>query len=326
MKWKPKCFFLYAMFLCVFGAGSNDVITENPNKSPDEDDTSIQELHPPSAQTTAQTTRETNFLRDLDTQPEDSTTPSAPRPTTVSRETFKTTDASTSAPPATTQPPRAAERFPADLFSVEELRRGWVLLHVAGIVYVFASLVILLREFFVPALGVIADVFGLSQSVAGATVVAAACSTPRFFAFFAGLFLTGEKPGVDAIVGSAVFNVLFVTGTCALFSREALRLTWWPLFRDVSFYVLDLILLVLFLLDGVILWWESLMLVGGYCLYVVFMKYNVQIERFREGPPAQTQRNGDRHERARKGGGGRRLRRSFSKPHWEPQRREALGL
>lgn len=269
------------MFLCVFGSGPNEVFTESPDKPPDEDDTSIQELHPPSSQTTAQTTRETNFLRDLDTQREDSTT-SPPRPTTVLHITLKTTQPSTLAPP-TTQTTKAREKFPKDLFSVEERRRGWVVLHITGIIYIFVSLLILSEEFFVPALGVISDIFALSNDVAGATIVAAACSTPRFFAFFIGVFLTEANPEIRTIMGSTAFNILFVIGMCALFSREVLHLTWWPLFRDVSFYVLDLVMLIIFFLDSVVVWWESLMLVGGYSLYVVFMKYNVQIERFCKG-------------------------------------------
>jgi sodium/potassium/calcium exchanger 2 len=42
--------------------------------------------------------------------------------------------------------------------------------------------------------------------------------------------------GFGTIVGSAVFNVLFVIGMCAIFSNEPLKLTWWPLFRDVAYY------------------------------------------------------------------------------------------
>lgn len=264
------------MFLRVFCSGPNG----SPDKNPDEDDTSIQELHPPSAQTTAQTTRETNFLRDLDTQVEDSTT-SPPRPTTVLHITLKTTEPSTLAPPTMHTP--KVQRLPKDLFSQEERKRGWVILHIIGIIYIFVSLVILSEEFFVPALGVISDIFGLSNSVAGATIAAAACSTPKFLVFFFGVFLSKTNPGVDTIMGSAAFNVLFVIGMCALLSKEVLHLTWWPLFRDVSFYILDLIMLIVFFLDNVIMWWESLMLVGGYSLYMVVMKYNVQIERFFKG-------------------------------------------
>ena len=41
-------------------------------------------------------------------------------------------------------------------------------------------------------------------------------------------------------VGSAVFNVLFVIGMCAVCSRDVLHLTWWPLARDCSYYCLSL--------------------------------------------------------------------------------------
>ena len=40
--------------------------------------------------------------------------------------------------------------------------------------------------------------------------------------------------GFGTIVGSAVFNVLFVIGMCAMLSKETLHLTWWPLARDCS--------------------------------------------------------------------------------------------
>ncbi|XP_020784483.2 sodium/potassium/calcium exchanger 1-like [Boleophthalmus pectinirostris] len=179
--------------------------------------------------------------------------------------------------------PHAQGDYPEDLFSIEERRRGWVLLHILGMMYMFVSLAIVCDEFFVPALGVITDKLAISDDVAGATFMAAGGSAPELFTSLIGVFIAHSNVGIGTIVGSAVFNILFVIGMCALFSREMLHLTWWPLFRDVSFYILDLILLILFFLDNVILWWESLMLVGGYSLYVVFMKYNVQIERFVKG-------------------------------------------
>jgi Ca2+/Na+ antiporter len=37
--------------------------------------------------------------------------------------------------------------------------------------------------------------------------------------------------GIGTIVGSAVFNILFVIGMCTLFSKTVLQLTWWPFFR-----------------------------------------------------------------------------------------------
>ncbi|XP_034060781.1 sodium/potassium/calcium exchanger 1 [Gymnodraco acuticeps] len=169
--------------------------------------------------------------------------------------------------------------YPEDLFSVEDRRRGWVILHVFGMLYMFISLAIVCDEFFVPALGVITETLAISEDVAGATFMAAGGSAPELFTSLIGVFIAHSNVGIGTIVGSAVFNILFVIGMCALFSREILHLTWWPLFRDGSFYIFGLILLIIFFLDNVIMWWESLMLLACYTVYVIFMKFNVQIEQ-----------------------------------------------
>ncbi|XP_069654714.1 sodium/potassium/calcium exchanger 1 isoform X3 [Haliaeetus albicilla] len=170
--------------------------------------------------------------------------------------------------------------YPQDLFSVEERRQGWVVLHIFGMVYVFVALAIVCDEYFVPALGVITEKLQISEDVAGATFMAAGGSAPELFTSLIGVFISHSNVGIGTIVGSAVFNILFVIGTCALFSREILHLTWWPLFRDISFYILDLLMLILFFLDSVIDWWESLLLLTAYATYVFTMKQNVYLEQW----------------------------------------------
>uniref|UniRef100_A0A8C7BFB7 Sodium/potassium/calcium exchanger 1 n=1 Tax=Neovison vison TaxID=452646 RepID=A0A8C7BFB7_NEOVI len=168
--------------------------------------------------------------------------------------------------------------YPPDLFSIEQRQQGWVVLHIFGMMYVFVALAIVCDEYFVPALGVITDKLQISDDVAGATFMAAGGSAPELFTSLIGVFISHSNVGIGTIVGSAVFNILFVIGTCALFSREILNLTWWPLFRDVSFYILDLIMLIIFFLDSLIAWWESLLLLLGYAFYVFTMKWNKQVE------------------------------------------------
>uniref|UniRef100_A0A4W6DI12 Sodium/potassium/calcium exchanger 1 n=1 Tax=Lates calcarifer TaxID=8187 RepID=A0A4W6DI12_LATCA len=204
----------------------------------------------------------------------------------VSPEPPQETPMPPSAPPVTTisqvspgDAPHVRGEFPADVFSVEDRRRGWVILHIFGMMYMFVSLIIVCDEFFVPALRVIIDNLVISNDVAGATFMAAGRSTPKFFAYLIGVFIAHNNVGIGSIVGSAVFNILFVIGMCALFSREVFHLTWWPLFRDLSFYIFHIILLIIFFLDNIIMWWESMMLLAGYTVYVIFMKFNVQIER-----------------------------------------------
>ncbi|XP_054625652.1 sodium/potassium/calcium exchanger 1-like isoform X2 [Dunckerocampus dactyliophorus] len=189
-------------------------------------------------------------------------------------------------PPTTTPPPRPPLRpphrkgeYPEDIFSVEQRRQGWVVLHAFGMIYMFVALAIVCDEFFVPALEVITHKLDISDDVAGATFMASGGSAPELFTSLIGVFVSHSNVGIGTIIGSAVFNILFVIGMCAIFSREVLHLTWWPLFRDVSFYILDLVMLIVFFLDNMILWWESLILVLGYISYVCFMKFNSPIEQ-----------------------------------------------
>ncbi|XP_075582665.1 sodium/potassium/calcium exchanger 2 isoform X2 [Pelecanus crispus] len=174
----------------------------------------------------------------------------------------------------------AKGEYPKDLFSLEERRKGAVILHVTGMIYMFIALAIVCDEFFVPSLTVITEKLAISDDVAGATFMAAGGSAPELFTSLIGVFISHSNVGIGTIVGSAVFNILFVIGMCALFSTEILNLTWWPLFRDVSFYIIDLILLIIFFLDNLIMWWESLTLLTAYFCYVTFMKFNVQVEEW----------------------------------------------
>ncbi|XP_047671658.1 sodium/potassium/calcium exchanger 2-like isoform X2 [Tachysurus fulvidraco] len=168
--------------------------------------------------------------------------------------------------------------YPEDFFSLEERRQGAVVLHIFGMLYMFIALAIVCDEFFVPALTVITDKLQISDDVAGATFMAAGGSAPELFTSVIGVFISHSNVGIGTIVGSAVFNILFVIGMCALFSREILNLTWWPLFRDVSFYIIDLIMLIFFFLDNYITYLESMALLGAYGSYVIFMKCNSFVE------------------------------------------------
>ncbi|XP_050077007.1 sodium/potassium/calcium exchanger Nckx30C [Anopheles maculipalpis] len=169
--------------------------------------------------------------------------------------------------------------FPSDLFTEEQLRNGAIVLHVIGVIYMFVALAIVCDEFFVPSLDVIIEKLGITDDVAGATFMAAGGSAPELFTSIMGVFVSFNDVGIGTIVGSAVFNILFVIGMCALFSKTILSLTWWPLFRDCTFYSVSLLTLIYFFRDNKIYWWEALVLFIIYILYAVFMKFNQQVER-----------------------------------------------
>jgi len=151
---------------------------------------------------------------------------------------------------------------------------------ILGVLYMFLGLSVVCDEFFVPALEVIADNWNLSNDVAGATLMAAGGSAPELFTSYIGTFRMSDV-GFGTIVGSAVFNILFVIGMCALCSTEPLVLTWWPLARDCFYYTISLLMLSVFFTmvsPTEIYWWEALILFILYIIYVVFMKYNMMIK------------------------------------------------
>ena len=170
--------------------------------------------------------------------------------------------------------------FPTDLFSIEERRHGAVILHIIGVVYMFVALAIVCDEFFVPSLDVIIEKLDIADDVAGATFMAAGGSAPELFTSIIGVFVSFDDVGIGTIVGSAVFNILFVIGMCAIFSKTVLSLTWWPLFRDCTFYSMSLITLIYFFRDNYIYWYEALVLFCFYLAYVSFMKWNRPMEKF----------------------------------------------
>jgi len=163
---------------------------------------------------------------------------------------------------------------------------GLIPICVIGVFYMFLGLSVVCDEFFVPALEVIADKWDLSNDVAGATLMAAGGSAPELFTSFIGTFRNSDV-GFGTIVGSAVFNILFVIGMCALCANEPLKLTWWPLARDCCYYTFSLLMLSVFFTIASpteIYWWEALILFILYFLYVLFMKYNIAIKVKLFGP------------------------------------------
>ena len=177
---------------------------------------------------------------------------------------------------------RRQRRLEKTCDEIDKIDPKWLIVFYAlGVLYMFLALAIVCDEFFVPALEEMASKrhMNLSMDVAGATLMAAGGSAPELFGSLFGTFQENEI-GVGTIIGSAVFNVLFVIAMCAIFSKEVLPLTWWPLFRDCSFYTVGLILVAIFV--GVISpeeieVWEAAILFGMYILYCLIMWQNANI-------------------------------------------------
>jgi sodium/potassium/calcium exchanger 2 len=95
-----------------------------------------------------------------------------------------------------------------------------MVIYVALLFYTFIGIAIVCDDFFVPALEIFCDQLQLTPDIAGATFMAAGGSAPELFTSFIGTFSNPPTDvGFGTVVGSAVFNVLFVIGCCAIFSK-----------------------------------------------------------------------------------------------------------
>merc|ERR1719230_315543 len=104
--------------------------------------------------------------------------------------------------------------------------------------------------YFTGALEVMVEKWAIKPDVAGATFMAAGGSAPELFTSLIGACISESDVGFGTIVGSAVFNVLFVIGLCGFAAKTPIALTWWPLFRDCTYYIIGLTMLAIFAKTG----------------------------------------------------------------------------
>eukprot|EP00437_Effrenium_voratum_P043291 CAMPEP_0181470234 /NCGR_PEP_ID=MMETSP1110-20121109/38444_1 /TAXON_ID=174948 /ORGANISM="Symbiodinium sp., Strain CCMP421" /LENGTH=589 /DNA_ID=CAMNT_0023595195 /DNA_START=88 /DNA_END=1858 /DNA_ORIENTATION=- len=170
--------------------------------------------------------------------------------------------------------------YPPDLlleepFFEEPLGKKFLaLFHVVGMAYMVIGLNTVCDVYFAGSIDLLCDAWSLTPDVAGATWMAAGGSAPELFTSLIGATIANNDIGFGTIVGSAVFNILFVIGLCGYVAKGNIDLTWWPLFRDCSYYIISLGLLAYFVSDQRVLAWEAAVLFALYIVYVLFMLVN----------------------------------------------------
>lgn len=95
-----------------------------------------------------------------------------------------------------------------------------------------------------------------------------------------GVIFAKSDVGTGTIVGSAVFNVLFIIAICALAAKSVLYIDWYPLTRDSIYYIIAVSALLGVLEDGYVEWYESVILISLYVLYIAIMYFNTRIQTF----------------------------------------------
>jgi len=135
---------------------------------------------------------------------------------------------------------------------------------------------IITDEFFIESLDKISTVWRLPPNVAGASLMAMGSSAPELAIALIALFSgSGEHSdmGIGTIVGSAVFNILVITGASAIV-RPA-RITIPVVLRDTVAYLFSVALLIYCISDGSINIFEAVIFLAFYGTYIgVLFKWN----------------------------------------------------
>ncbi|KAL5016604.1 hypothetical protein ScPMuIL_006193 [Solemya velum] len=174
--------------------------------------------------------------------------------------------------------PRAVEQFPRGPFTQQQRQHGAIIIHIFIALYMFVGFALICDDYFVPSLELICDVLKINSDVAGATFMAAGSSAPELATAVIAVFIAKDDMGLGTVVGSAVYNVMFVISICALCAGMVVYLSVWPLIRDSTFYALSVIALSVTIVDENVYWYEALCLVCLYIVYIILMYFNTPVE------------------------------------------------
>ncbi|KAL8580450.1 hypothetical protein ACOMHN_001219 [Nucella lapillus] len=174
--------------------------------------------------------------------------------------------------------PRAVEQFPGDFLTEGQRRAGLIVIHILITLYMFMGLALVCDRYFIPSLEILCELMKIETDIAGATLMAAGSSAPELATSVIGVFVAQDDVGLGTVVGSAIYNVMFVISMCALFATSAIHLHWWPMVRDCMAYLFSVLALIFIIYDAVVQWYEAVILIVMYALYVLFMYFNERLE------------------------------------------------
>ncbi|KII89956.1 hypothetical protein PLICRDRAFT_40138 [Plicaturopsis crispa FD-325 SS-3] len=157
-------------------------------------------------------------------------------------------------------------------------------LHFAGLivwlVFLFSTLGISASDFFTPNLATIAQLLGLDENVAGVTFLAFGNGSPDVFSTFSAMRANSGSLAIGELLGAASFIVSCVVGSMCII--KPFRVNRAPFLRDVGFFTVAVVLLLVILRDERIVAWEAGTLIVLYVVYVLVVVIGSWWERRRD--------------------------------------------
>jgi Ca2+/Na+ antiporter len=158
---------------------------------------------------------------------------------------------------------------------------------IIGILSTLYILAIVVEKFLIPTIYLIKDKLKLSDDQTG-VLTSFVSSAPELSVSLISLVLAIRSNdatkfseiaalGPGAVIGSALFSVLFIVGASAWYSNKAL--TWHSVTRDMLYYIFAVGVLYYCLSDKVVYWYEAILLFGLYFVYAGIVSYLPKISK-----------------------------------------------
>lgn len=156
----------------------------------------------------------------------------------------------------------------------ERPRGSQIAIRLVWIVVSFAMLVAGSRSLVYSASS-IARSLGFSELIIGLTIVAVGTSLPEL-ATSVMASIKGEKDiAIGNVIGSNIFNILFVMGVCSMIAPEGLPIALPALRFDIPVMVaVAIACLPIFFTGGIVDRWEGLLFLGYYLAYTSYLVFN----------------------------------------------------
>lgn len=154
-------------------------------------------------------------------------------------------------------------------------------------------------EFFVTSLDQISKAWKIPPDVAGASLMAMGSSAPELSIAILALFKEGgthSDVGIGTIVGSAVFNILVITGISAIIRDAKVKLP--SVARDTVFYLISIGFLLYAFWDGEINLVESFLFIVLYGGYIAFL-FLIPMGESERPPAVEKEKKGETEQESR---------------------------
>ncbi|EOA81083.1 uncharacterized protein SETTUDRAFT_144359 [Exserohilum turcica Et28A] len=133
----------------------------------------------------------------------------------------------------------------------------------------FSTIGIAASDFFCVNLNTIARMLGMSESLAGVTLLAFGNGSPDVFSTFAAFRTHAASLAVGELIGAACFITAVVSGSMALI--RPFQVARKSFVRDVGFFLVAAAFSMGFVVDGKLHLWEAISMVVFYLFYVLFV-------------------------------------------------------